>query len=164
MFILICRISRPVTSSFSTTSTRAKVSRSLSRLNGGQDGVGHGEGQVSERTAQQCFSGTEVRQDSDGSAKQRWNGATSSTRGRRFEGICKRKTIPQFPTRRWLTSEQQLGDCLGKGAFGSVYRALNWGTGETVAIKQVRLADLPKTELKSMMVCFFCSMSKTNWC
>lgn len=47
---------------------------------------------------------------------------------------------------------QQLGDCLGKGAFGSVYRALNWGTGETVAIKQVRLADLPKTELKSMMV------------
>jgi serine/threonine protein kinase len=49
---------------------------------------------------------------------------------------------------------QQLGDCLGKGAFGSVYRALNWGTGETVAIKQVRLADLPKTELKSMMVSF----------
>lgn len=49
---------------------------------------------------------------------------------------------------------QQLGDCLGKGAFGSVYRALNWGTGETVAIKQVRLADLPKTELKSMMVSY----------
>ncbi|KAF4550015.1 Cytokinesis-like protein 3 [Elsinoe fawcettii] len=40
--------------------------------------------------------------------------------------------------------DYQLGDCLGKGAFGSVYRALNWGTGETVAIKQIRLADLPK--------------------
>ena len=45
-----------------------------------------------------------------------------------------------------------LGDCLGKGAFGSVYRALNWGNGETVAIKQVRLADLPKSELRVIMV------------
>lgn len=48
--------------------------------------------------------------------------------------------------------EQQLGDCLGKGAFGSVYRALNWGTGETVAIKQVKLADLPKGEIRVIMV------------
>ncbi|KAL8874348.1 MAG: hypothetical protein Q9174_000299 [Haloplaca sp. 1 TL-2023] len=42
----------------------------------------------------------------------------------------------------------QLGDCLGKGAFGSVFRALNMGTGETVAVKQVKLADLPKSELR----------------
>lgn len=46
---------------------------------------------------------------------------------------------------------QQLGECLGRGAFGSVYKALNWSTGETVAIKQVRLADLPKAELNVIM-------------
>ncbi|KAK4896572.1 Protein kinase of the Mitotic Exit Network [Elasticomyces elasticus] len=39
----------------------------------------------------------------------------------------------------------QLGDILGRGAFGSVYRALNWSTGETVAIKQISLSHLQQT-------------------
>jgi serine/threonine protein kinase len=46
----------------------------------------------------------------------------------------------------------QLGDCLGKGAFASVYRALNWDTGETVAVKQIRTEHLGQAELKTIML------------
>ena len=52
----------------------------------------------------------------------------------------------------WLTIVQRLGECLGKGAFGSVYKAFNWGTGEAVAVKQIKLADLPKSELRMIEV------------
>ncbi|TIB38193.1 hypothetical protein E3P86_01771 [Wallemia ichthyophaga] len=45
----------------------------------------------------------------------------------------------------------QIGDCLGKGAFGSVYRALNWTTGETVAVKQIQLSDIPHSQLGEIM-------------
>ncbi|RKF78756.1 Cytokinesis protein sepH [Golovinomyces cichoracearum] len=44
--------------------------------------------------------------------------------------------------------DYHLGECLGKGAFGSVYKAFNWRTGEAVAVKQIRLGDLPKSELR----------------
>jgi serine/threonine protein kinase len=47
-----------------------------------------------------------------------------------------------------LHMAQRLGECLGKGAFGSVYKAFNWGTGEAVAIKQIKLGDLPRSELR----------------
>ncbi|SPO40049.1 related to MAPKK kinase [Pseudozyma flocculosa] len=44
-----------------------------------------------------------------------------------------------------------LGDCLGRGAFGSVFRGLNWMTGETVAVKQIQLGNIPKSELGEIM-------------
>ncbi|KAI6084625.1 cell division control protein [Hypoxylon rubiginosum] len=44
--------------------------------------------------------------------------------------------------------DYRLGECLGKGAFGSVYKAFNWGTGEAVAVKQIKLDNLPKSELR----------------
>ncbi|KAK6509963.1 hypothetical protein TWF481_004678 [Arthrobotrys musiformis] len=48
-------------------------------------------------------------------------------------------------------SDYTLGDCIGRGASGSVYRAINYTTGETVAIKQIRLSDLPQSELGAIM-------------
>ncbi|CAG8540816.1 12466_t:CDS:2 [Dentiscutata erythropus] len=42
-------------------------------------------------------------------------------------------------------------ECLGKGSFGSVYKALNMETGEAVAIKQVKISDLQKSELTFIM-------------
>ncbi|ORX54202.1 Pkinase-domain-containing protein [Piromyces finnis] len=45
----------------------------------------------------------------------------------------------------------QLGDCIGKGAFGSVYRALNLENGEVVAIKQLKLNKISKSELDVIM-------------
>lgn len=33
-----------------------------------------------------------------------------------------------------------------------MYKAFNWGTGEAVAVKQIKLADLPKSELRMIEV------------
>ncbi|KAM0555158.1 hypothetical protein ACHAPJ_006510 [Fusarium lateritium] len=70
-----------------------------------------------------------------------------------------RPSMPGTPSRKEKLRESsalqdpglkdyRLGECLGKGAFGSVYKAFNWGNGEAVAVKQIKLADLPKSELR----------------
>ncbi|KAJ3016185.1 hypothetical protein HKX48_004168 [Thoreauomyces humboldtii] len=45
----------------------------------------------------------------------------------------------------------QIGDCLGKGAFGCVYAALNMKTGEVVAVKQIRTANILKSDMTLIM-------------
>jgi serine/threonine protein kinase len=44
----------------------------------------------------------------------------------------------------------QIGEALGKGAFGTVYKGLDIETGETVAIKRVELTGIPQTELNNL--------------
>ncbi|KAG0186626.1 hypothetical protein DFQ28_007527 [Apophysomyces sp. BC1034] len=39
------------------------------------------------------------------------------------------------------SAQYQLGNCIGKGQFGAVYRALDLATGEIVAVKRVKLED-----------------------
>lgn len=46
---------------------------------------------------------------------------------------------------------QQLGNCVGKGQFGAVYRALNLNTGATVAVKRIRLGGLKEEEVEQLM-------------
>lgn len=62
----------------------------------------------------------------------------------RFPGSSKRGSSKSL-------NDYQLGDSLGKGAFGQVYRALNWATGETVAVKEIQLSNIPKAELGEIM-------------
>ncbi|KAH8821133.1 cell division control protein-like protein 15 [Xylogone sp. PMI_703] len=87
---------------------------------------------------------------SDKHANGRSGSGSSHSRGeripgtpRRDGGLGKEKGV-QDP----VLKDYRLGECLGKGAFGSVYKAFNWGTGEAVAVKQIKLGDLPKSELR----------------
>ncbi|KAF8577988.1 hypothetical protein K439DRAFT_1530932 [Ramaria rubella] len=45
----------------------------------------------------------------------------------------------------------QLGNCIGRGQFGSVYRALNLNTGQMVAVKRIRLEGLSESEVAQLM-------------
>ena len=44
-----------------------------------------------------------------------------------------------------------MGNCIGRGQFGSVYRALNLNTGQMVAVKRIRLQGLTEDEVKQLM-------------
>lgn len=49
-------------------------------------------------------------------------------------------------------SNYSFGDCLGRGAHAAVYRALNLTTGQTVAVKQIQLVNLPKADIETIML------------
>lgn len=46
---------------------------------------------------------------------------------------------------------QQLGNCIGRGQFGAVYRALNLNTGQMVAVKRIGLDGLKEDEISQLM-------------
>lgn len=48
-----------------------------------------------------------------------------------------------------------LGDEIGKGAYGRVYKGLDLENGDFVAIKQVSLENIPQEDLNVIMVCSF---------
>ncbi|KAF7372100.1 Cell division control protein [Mycena venus] len=45
----------------------------------------------------------------------------------------------------------QLGNCIGRGQFGFVYRALNLNTGQMVAVKRIRSEGLKEDEITTLM-------------
>ncbi|KAH9166008.1 hypothetical protein EDB89DRAFT_2076255 [Lactarius sanguifluus] len=45
----------------------------------------------------------------------------------------------------------QLGNCIGRGQFGAVYRALNLNTGQMVAVKRIGLEGLKEEEISQLM-------------
>ena len=49
---------------------------------------------------------------------------------------------------------QMLGDEIGKGAYGRVYKGLDLENGDFVAIKQVSLENIVQEDLNVIMVCF----------
>ncbi|KAL5531353.1 hypothetical protein ACEPAG_4230 [Sanghuangporus baumii] len=49
------------------------------------------------------------------------------------------------------TTHFQLGNCIGRGQFGSVYRALNLNNGQMVAVKRIRLEGLSEEDVKQLM-------------
>ncbi|CAG8446209.1 8918_t:CDS:2 [Funneliformis mosseae] len=50
-----------------------------------------------------------------------------------------------------IMSQYQLGNCIGKGQFGAVYRALNLGTGQMAAVKRIKLEGKSPDEIEQLM-------------
>ncbi|KAI9306784.1 kinase-like domain-containing protein [Cunninghamella echinulata] len=60
------------------------------------------------------------------------------------------------------TAQYQLGNCIGKGQFASVYRALDLGTGEIVAIKRIKLEDGEQDEEMMKEIALLKTMNHFN--
>jgi tRNA A-37 threonylcarbamoyl transferase component Bud32 len=63
-----------------------------------------------------------------------------------------------------LMARYKLGNVIGKGHFGTVYRALDLISGKTVAIKQISLKDARKSDIEDMMqeASLLSSLTHTN--
>lgn len=50
-----------------------------------------------------------------------------------------------------MIARYKLGNVIGKGHFGTVFRALDLMSGKTVAVKQINLKDARKADIEDMM-------------
>lgn len=67
-----------------------------------------------------------------------------------YEGSAVRQTLIVREDGKPPT-QFQLGNCIGRGQFGAVYRALNLNTGQMVAVKRIRLEGLKEPEIAQLM-------------
>ena len=63
---------------------------------------------------------------------------------------AERKRPHKLTQTRVLDAKYQLGEELGRGASGRVYRAFNRETGEFCAIKEIAIKDMPESGLRSV--------------
>jgi len=73
------------------------------------------------------------------------------SQGSRDSMVTPSLQILRFCTPGQPTVRYQLGNCIGRGQFGSVYRSLNLSTGQMVAIKRIRLSGMKENEVSDVM-------------
>ncbi|KAB8097336.1 hypothetical protein EE612_026071 [Oryza sativa] len=65
--------------------------------------------------------------------------------------MASRQHNAQFHKNKTLDNKYMLGDEIGKGAYGRVYKGLDLENGDFVAIKQVSLENIPQEDLNIIM-------------
>ncbi|KAK3141254.1 hypothetical protein QOZ80_4BG0331480 [Eleusine coracana subsp. coracana] len=65
--------------------------------------------------------------------------------------MASRQHNAQFHKSKTLDNKYMLGDEIGKGAYGRVYKGLDLENGDFVAIKQVSLENIPQEDLNIIM-------------
>uniref|UniRef100_A0A0D3G176 non-specific serine/threonine protein kinase n=1 Tax=Oryza barthii TaxID=65489 RepID=A0A0D3G176_9ORYZ len=68
--------------------------------------------------------------------------------------MASRQHNAQFHKNKTLDNKYMLGDEIGKGAYGRVYKGLDLENGDFVAIKQVSLENIPQEDLNIIMSTF----------
>ncbi|CAI0416254.1 unnamed protein product [Linum tenue] len=65
--------------------------------------------------------------------------------------MSRQSTTPHFHKSKTLDNKYMLGDEIGKGAYGRVYKGLDLENGDFVAIKQVSLENIAQEDLNIIM-------------
>ncbi|GBG63616.1 hypothetical protein CBR_g38927 [Chara braunii] len=68
----------------------------------------------------------------------------------RWEEMSRQTAVPHFKSKT-LNDKYLLGDEIGKGAYGRVYKGVDLQNGDFVAIKQVSLENIPPEDLAGIM-------------